>query len=297
MNIHLDNVNLHSLSGPNSFAQKLVKYATQDGHTFNPHQQADSNLCFIESGRQSSDVPFFQRLDSVYFNTNANYDLQNTNIRRTYEMVDGVIFQSQFGKKLVTNFFGEHPNSVVIHNGADVDKIAAVKPIENPILDKYENVWSCAADWRPHKRLSENIDYFLQHKGPKDCLVIAGETPNRIEAPDIFYTGKLMGDTLFALYKRSKNFIHLAWLDCCPNVVVDARAAGCHIICSDSGGSKEVAGLNATIVKDTEWDFKPMELYNPPKMSYEKTFNNFHDSEYNMKIVAQQYMNFVGSHL
>ena len=297
MNLHLDNVNLQSLSGPNSFAQKLVNYAQQEGHTFDPNKPPDARLCFIETGRASSEVPFFQRLDSVYFNTSANYHLQNQNIKRTYDMATGVIFQSDFGKKLVTNFFGEHPNSIIVRNGADVDKIEKLDPIQNPILDNYENVWSCAASWRPHKRLGENIKYFLQNRSHKDCLVVAGDIQQKIEAPDVFYTGNLMHDTLISLYKRSKNFIHLAWLDCCPNVVVDARAAGCHIICSDSGGTPEVAGPGATVVKDAEWDFKPMELYKPPPMTFEKTFNNSQDSEYNMKIVAQQYMNFVSSHL
>jgi len=297
MNIHLDNVNLQSLSGPNSFAQKLVKYAQQNGHTFNIQQKPNAFLCFIETNRQSCEVPLIQRLDSVYFNTNADYHLQNANIRRTYELADGVIFQSEFGKKLVTKFFGEHPNSVIIYNGADVEKIESIKPVDNPIMDKYENVWSCASSWRPHKRLGENIKYFLEHKGDNDCLVIAGEAPEKIKAPDIFYTGNLMHDTLLALYKRSKYFIHLGWLDCCPNVVVDARACGCQIICSDSGGTKEIAGEGAILIQDTEWDFEPMELYNPPKLNFEKKFNNLHNSEYNMKIVAEQYIDFVGSHL
>ena len=37
-------------------------------------------------------------------------------------------------------------------------------------------------------------------------------------------------NTLLSLYKRSKYFIHLAWLDHCPNVVVDARASGLIVI-------------------------------------------------------------------
>ena len=293
MNLHLDNVNLKSLSGPNSFAQKLVKYALKNGHTFNNSEKADAILCFIETGRQQKEAPMFQRLDSVYFNTNSDYNLQNRNIKRTYDMSDGVIFQSDFGKKLVTNFFGEHPNSVVIRNGADVDKIEQIEPIENKTLDKYENVWSCAATWRPHKRLNENIKYFLEHKGTNDCLVIAGDTPDKIQSTDIFYTGNLKHETLISLYKRSKYFIHLAWLDCCPNVIVDARASGCHIICSDSGGSIEIAGNGATVVKDVDWDFKPMELYKPPAMDFKKVFKNSKESDYNMKTVAQKYVNFM----
>lgn len=293
INIHLENVNLSNNGGPNSFAQKLVKYLTLQGHSFDVNKAADFQLCFIESQKKSSNAPLFQRLDSIYFNTDFDFNAQNQNIKRTYEMADGVVFQSEFGKRLVTGFFGEHPNSIVIHNGADLEKIRSVNPIQHTVLDRYENVWTCAANWRPHKRLEENIRFFQGSRGENDCLVVAGKVERPIKADNIYYVGDVSIDTLISLYKRSKYFVHLAWLDCCPNVVVDARACGCHIFCADSGGSGEVAGENATILKDADWDFRPMKLYDPPRISYEKALNKNIPSEYDMELVAKKYIDFM----
>jgi len=292
MNIHLENVDLQSTSGPNHFASKLMKYLDV---TFDINKTPDARLCFIESYRGTfDDIPLFQRLDGIYFNTAQHYRIQNTNIKRTYDNADGVIFQSNFNKELITKYFGEHKNSIIIHNGADIEYIDKVPLLKNPKLNKYENIWCCASSWRPHKRLSENIKYFLEHSSEKDCLVIAGEKNEDIFKDNrIFYVGNVSTLQLISLYKRSKYFIHLAWLDHCPNVVVDARASGCQIICSSAGGTKEIAGSNAIIIEEDEWDFEPVELYNPPTLDFSKKIKNEWNIDYNMKSVAKKYKNFL----
>lgn len=295
MNIHLENVNLKSTSGPNHFASKLIKYMDA---TFDSNKAPDAKLCFIESHRvrlfQTDNAPMFQRLDGIYFNTAQDYKLQNENIKRTYDNVDGVIFQSNFNKQLITRYFGEHKNSTVIHNGADIEYIDSVPLLSNSKLDKYENIWCCASSWRPHKRLSENIKYFLEHSSEKDCLIIAGDKDEKILKDDrIHYVGKINFLQLTSLYKRSKYFLHLAWLDHCPNVVVDARASGCQIICSSAGGTKEIAGENAIIIEEEEWNFKPVKLYEPPLLDFSKKIKNNWDVDYNMKNVANKYKSFI----
>jgi glycosyltransferase involved in cell wall biosynthesis len=105
--------------------------------------------------------------------------------------------------------------------------------------------------------------------------------------------GVLQTKQLVSLYKASDYFVHLAWLDHCPNVVVDARACGCKIICTNSGGTKEIAGPNATIVQEEPWDFRPVELYSPPSLDFSRKVNNSHDVEYDMLIVAEEYIDFL----
>tara|TARA_R110000851_G_scaffold2776_6_gene11217 strand:- start:19616 stop:20503 length:888 start_codon:yes stop_codon:yes gene_type:complete len=293
VNIHLDNVNLGSTSGPNSFAGKLVKYGQKNGCAFEEHKKPDAYLSFIETYRTAFGAPMYQRVDGIYFNTKGDYNAQNANIRRTYDLADGVIFQSEFNKKLTTKYFGEHPNTTIIHNGADIELIEGVKPLGHPVIDSYENVWSCASSWRPHKRLDENIRYFLEHSGDKDCLVVAGATDYPKAHDRVFFVGSISQEALVALYKRSKYFLHLAWLDHCPNVVVDARASGCKIVCSSAGGTKEIAGLDAIVIKEEEWDMEPVDLYNPPKMNFSKVIDNIYNSGYNMNKVVLEYKNFM----
>lgn len=298
MHILLDNVNLDSSSGPNSFAQKLTKYMSMRGHTFElgGTSSADAQLCFIESHQKLPTTnKLITRFDGIYFNTLQDHKSQNENIKRTYEHSDGVIFQSNFNKELITRYFGEHPNSQVIHNGADVDLTNELYACN---LNAIEDVWCCASSWRPHKRLNENIEYFLEHSGPLDLMVVAGlgyENREVIHDEKIIYVGNLSNNNLISLYKRSKYFVHLAWLDHCPNVVVDARAAGCEIICSSTGGTKEIAGKNAVVIEEPEWDFKPLNLYEPPKLNFDNKINNDWDIDYNMKHCASKYENYLNT--
>jgi glycosyltransferase involved in cell wall biosynthesis len=297
VNIWLENANLSSNSGPNSFARKLVKEFQKKGIKINV-PPPEVCLCFIESHRRDiSEIPTVQRLDGIYFNTRVDWRRMNENIYRTYKAADGVIFQSNFARKEITKFFGEPKSFEVIHNGADLDAIDRVPALSNPALDQYENIWSCAASWRPHKRLRDNINYFLEHSGDDDVLFIAGDKQGE-ETPEndkIKYLGTLDPQQLISLYKASTYFIHLAWLDHCPNVVVDARACGCKVICTSSGGSPEIAGPDAIIIEQEPWNLEPVDLYDPPPLDFSKKINNTQNVEYNMSIVADKYRAFLES--
>ena len=292
MNIFLDNVDLGSTSGPNHFAGKLKKYMQRQGDTFLFDGKYDAQLSFIQTNRKASNK-VFQRLDGIYFNNEFDYVSQNDPILRTYRESHGVIFQSEFNKILSFGYFGTHHNYRIIRNGADLEFIDSVSPLNHDVINKYNKVWSCASSWRPHKRLSENIRYFLEHSGADDCLVVAGHVTDPVIHDRVYYVGNLNIPELISLYKRSDYFIHLAFLDHCPNVVVDAAACGCKVICSSTGGTKEVA-LGATIIEEDEWDFRPLKLYNPPIMDFSKKRENKCNTNIDMSYVASQYSKFLG---
>jgi len=294
MRIAIENVDYSSASGPNHFGRKLSKYLELAGHSLESNEP-DVQLSFIESHmRISKEVPLIQRLDGIYFNTDFNYEDQNNNIRRTYNDASGVIFQVEFAKDLVFSRFGEKEKFTVIPNGADISAIKNVDPMSAPYFDKYEDIWLCASSWRPHKRLTENIKYFLEHASDKTALLIAGDTWPATSHPRVHYLGNIDIQILYSLYNRASTFLHLAWLDYCPNVVVDARAAGCKIICSSSGGTREIAGPSAVVIKEDGWDFQPTKLYSPPSLNFAITENNeMFNSEYDMIEVADRYVNFL----
>ena len=91
MKILLENVDLGSSNGPNSFAKKLAPHVLSAGHSFAPVAEADVSLCFIESPYAALPIPRIQRLDGIYYNTRFNYDAQNKNIKRTYGESQGVL--------------------------------------------------------------------------------------------------------------------------------------------------------------------------------------------------------------
>jgi glycosyltransferase involved in cell wall biosynthesis len=268
LKILFDNADFGSSSGPNSFARKLAEELIKRKHSVNESLKSDIQLSFIMAS-QDLGMPIIQRLDGIYFNSEQDWKSLNEPIKKTYDISSGVIFQSNFNKQLSEKYFGEKILSTVINNGTDLSLIEKITPLSHPAIDGFENVWSCASSWRPHKRLKDNVQYFLECAGEKDCLVIAGSNPDyEIKHERVFYVGNLEWEQLISLYKRSKYFIHLALMDHCPNVVVDARAAGCKIVCSSSGGTKEIAGINSVIVKDMEWDFVPFRLYQPPELDF-----------------------------
>jgi len=289
MRIFFDNVDFSSSSGPNSFASKLAKNLAEKGNIINQFEIADVQLSFVMATQKRA--PIVQRLDGIYFNSEQDWQSLNVPIKQTYDIADQIIFQTEFDKDLTHQYFGKKDNFTIIHNGTDLEAISKIQTMHHPIIDKFHKVWMCASSWRPHKRLSENIRYFLEHGSEKDCLLIAGKNAENDQKHDrIFYLGDLNWVELVSFYKRSDYFVHLSLMDHCPNVVVDARAAGCKIICASSGGTKEIAGTNATVIKDMDWNFHPFRLYNPPMLDFSKKASNTHDNPIDINVVAEKYL-------
>ena len=295
MNIFLDNVNIMSTSGPNHFGNKLKKHLEMLGHSFRFDKSFDIQLSFIQKNNTISNIPLVQRLDGIYFNNRFDFNLQNSPIKKTYEESSGVVFQTQFNKDLICKYFGEHSNYKIIRNGADVEYIKNIRPLKNSFTTSYKKIWCCASSWRPHKRLSENIRYFLEHSSENEGLIVAGQVDKlqTVKHKRIHYIGNLNINDLISVYKASDIFIHLAWLDHCPNVVVDALASGCKIVCSSSGGTREIAGANADIIEEEQWDFSPLDLYAPPKLDFNRKVKNTFSSNMDMQFVAKQYSDFL----
>ena len=275
MKVLFDNINLESSSGPNGFAKKLFSSLSKENKItpqiiFDENDLPDIQLSFITSYFKYA--PIVQRLDGIYFNSDQDFQNLNKPINMTYKTSDAVIFQSEFNKMLTEHYFGKHDNSAVIHNGTDIDLINKIEKMDHHLLDKFSDVWCCASSWRPHKRLKENIRYFLDMAPENACFIVAGEnTDEPIRDQRVFYAGHLDWVALVSLFKRASHFIHLSWLDHCPNVVIDARASDCHIVCSSAGGTKEIAGKNSTILLEDSWDFAPLKLYSPPEIDFSKT--------------------------
>ena len=295
MRILFDNVDFHSRRGPHLFGQKLAAALARRGHLIvGAGERPDVQLTFIESSiRGRKRAPLIHRLDGIWFNTVQDWRAANVPIRRTFAAADAVVYQSEFDKRLVERFFGPREPFRIIPNGTELQRIQSAPPLRIPFDRTPEKVWSCASSWRPHKRLGENIRYFREHAGPRDCLLIAGAgpevDPRRTRDRRIRYLGDLEYETLLSMYRASDCFLHLAWLDHCPNVVVDARAAGCRIVCSSSGGTREVAGPDATLILEDEWDFEPCDLYSPPRMDIAKTAVNGLDADIRIESCAQEY--------
>lgn len=290
MNVLFDNVNFESSSGPNQFGRKLAKSIVTLGHNVtDTSDHADVQLSFISITRKM--LPTVLRLDGIYFNTVQDWERLNEPIQRSYELAEAVVTQSRFNAKLIEKYFGIHKNMCTIPNGTDMTLINNIPKLSHPEFRGYSDIWCCASSWRSHKRLKDNVRYFLENANSDTCLIVAGNNPDyTIDHERVYYAGNLDWKTLISLYKASSIFIHLAWLDHCPNVVVDARASGCKIVCSSTGGTKEIAGTDAIIIEEEEWDYEPTMLYEPPELDFNRVNKMGCDSNLDIILCTNKYL-------
>jgi len=207
------------------------------------------------------------RLDGLYFdlnNTRYNCDKLNRKIFRAYRRADGVIFQSEFDYELFCKFaFKPKCQYTIIPNGTP----ESFSPNGERKKYNYEKTIICSSKWRAHKRVDCIIKGFLEYGDPSTGLVIIGDGINgKIQHPNIEYTGRIPPEDLPRYLRGADGFVHLSWLDHCPNTVVEALSCGLPVLCTDNGGTKELVGSNGIIMQcEDKYDFTKVDLYNPPK--------------------------------
>ncbi len=280
--------NPNSYSGAFSFSRQLVRELLKRNHQF-VESEADAALSIIVTSKPDCNH-WVLRLDGIHIDSKKNHERLNLPIAKAYHQANVVVAQSEFNKRLLISNFGPHPDLRVINNGVDISEVEKAIPLDKKSIRGFENIWCCASEWRAHKRLEENIRYFLEFSSPNDALIVAGRgVEDCLSHPRIFYYGWVERQNLLSIYKRSKYFLHLAFCDHCPNVVVDARASGCHIVCASSGGTSEIAGSNSTIVQDIDWAGIPLDMQHPPALDFNKRKSNAIDSVFDIKKIAELY--------
>lgn len=288
MKIQFENVDFSSRSGPNGFGLKLARSLHEKGHQI-VQTGYDVNLAFIQTSMRFPKTVL--RLDGIYFNTRSDWKKDNYLIEKSYQFSDAIVAQSNFDKNLIQKYFGKREEIYVIPNGTDLQQIEKIPPA-NLNIDK-DKVWMCASSWRPHKRLKDNVEYFCKFADQDEILIVAGKNPDySSDDPRVKYIGDLSWENMISCMKSSKRFIHLAWLDHCPNVVVDAVACDCEVICSNSGGTPEIMNSKGIAIKEKfEWDFEPIDLYDPPSLDFENVVN-FNNSNYDPNIlkISEKYL-------
>ena len=217
----------------------------------------------------------------------------NEPIKKSYYHASAVVVQSKFDKDFIFRFFGERENVHIIHNGTDINMINNIDPhFDNSIFPR-EKIWMCASSWRPHKRLDENIRLFQHLRGPNDKLVVAGKDAKPgyyTDVSNVQFLGDLTWPSMISWMKSAGHFIHLAWLDHCPNVVIDAKAAGCKLHVAEAGGTKELVGKGDFVYKDQEFDFNIVSLYEPPTMTFSRLTEFSNKDDFSISASSKKYI-------
>jgi len=271
MKIHLDNVNMSSNSGPNSFGKRLAMGLIESGHEVELYdgRNADVSIVFIEPSGRPLAKKVIQRLDGIWFSP-EEFETKNSSIKKLYQSADGVIWQSEFDKGMTTKWWGLPKKGSVIRNGINAPQIKKFQiPALEQIRQQYEMLFVCSANWHPQKRLLDNIDLYkhLRRFYSSAALIVMGSNVTKVADPHIFYAGSQPHDVCLEIFSAANWMLHLAWLDHCPNTVVEALSQGTPVICSEQGGTKELVQNFGIILKEkNEYNFELANYDHPPPL-------------------------------
>ena len=278
MKIHFDNVNMGSTSGPNSFAKRLAAGLIELGHEIELYngKSSDVSVVFIEPSGRPLANKIVQRLDGIWFSP-SEFEIKNSAIKKLYQNADGVIWQSEFDKGMTTKWWGQPKSGSVIRNGINAPKIEKFQiPTLEQIRQQYEMLFVCSANWHPQKRLETNVELYkwLRTFYTSAALIVLGSNAIKVADPHIFYAGSQPHDVCLEIFSASNWMLHTAWLDHCPNTVVEALSQGTPVICSEQGGTKElVQGYGIVLKENAEYNFELTDYDKPPALDITQITN------------------------
>jgi glycosyltransferase involved in cell wall biosynthesis len=198
---------------------------------------------------------------------------------------------------------------VVIPNGVPIQsRAAAASGIGAQLKREHDEIFVCSANWHPQKRLADNIELFRHvRKDPRgSCLIVLGNHPDvlvRAKQDDrVFYGGSLSHQDSLALYAIADWMIHLAWLDHCPNTVVEALSVGTPVVCTGAGGTIELLRdhtgeiARGASIAERQHDLSLADYDSPPCIgALIESFGNlrsppaFSTAEFDIAFCAQKY--------
>jgi glycosyltransferase involved in cell wall biosynthesis len=288
MKIHFENVMFNSRSGPNSFANRLAAELTSNGHkVVTSYKLSDISCIFIQNNTEIPEKhPQCQRLDGIWFKP-EQFETHNRQIKKKYLEVHNIIWQSSFDKNMTIHHWGPRPGRV-IGNGISINEVSISDNEIQKLRQKYDKIFIASANWHPQKRLAENINAFEIIRATIDqscALVVMGSHPDKIvNDEDILYTGNIPHSLCLEMFAIADWMIHLAWLDHCPNTVIEALSQNCPIICTDSGGTSEIVKKNGIIIPESRpYNFELTD-YNKP---YSLNLESLRSIDWNKEVIME----------
>lgn len=284
MKVHLDNVNMGSNSGPNSFGKRLAMSLIESGHDLELYDgtSSDVSIVFIEPSGRPLAKKVIQRLDGIWFSP-SEFETKNSAIKSLYHRADGVIWQSEFDKGMTTKWWGNPKKGVVIRNGINAPEIKKFQiPALEQLRQQYEMLFVCSANWHPQKRLMDNIELYkhLRKFYSSAALIVLGSNPIKVADPHIFYAGSQPHEVCLEVFSACDWMLHAAWLDHCPNTVVEALSQKTPVICSEHGGTKElVQGYGIILKENSSYNFELADYDNPPQLDVTQITNKLPKKE------------------
>ena len=312
-------------AGPSNFMKNLrksfrINKTARTSLYFNP-----LNTCniFANLPKLTWMNPYFFRLDGIIYDIMADPD-QKKEANETFlngaRKSRGVIFQSEFSKKLFEKVLGYVPTvQTVIHNGTDLNvfKRGNDHHIRRQLgIEDDAFVFITSAKWRAHKRLPAILESFVnfraKHHIPTHLIVLGDYEDLGME--NVHFLQKVPNAELPLYFNAAQVYLFYSWLDPCPNSVVEAISAGLPVVCTNQGGTPELVRMsNGGIIveADDEFPYTEINLYNPPRPDmdkigvaleeiythYDSYQQNINREVFDIHLVAAQYLQFIKDNL
>ena len=244
--------------GPHIFGGRLKEALLSRGLR---HSEGDRNHLSLINGAPTRGKYNLLRLDGLHFNKSHP---ENQSIFTAYKNFDHIIFQGEFCRDQYESFTGSSRPHSIIPNGVPS---SFFEPTAPAFETDREKALIASSSWRRHKRIEEVIDAFRSPRLRDIELVILGGYPDP-DLPNVSALPKFPPHLLPAFYQAADAMVHLAWLDWCPNTVVEGLASGLPVLCSHNGGTKELVKGDGIVI-ELEEDYTlgtELDLYSPPKV-------------------------------
>ena len=279
-----------SHGGPHVFMNRLLRSIEKQNLAIpvqRIYQPYDAALFMVYKRRQLLPRPFVLRVDGIYIDRQNTVGDSNTLNQRIFKSIDrssGVVFISEYSRKITEEFHGSiGSTSVVINNAVPLDIFNDKGPNMRSQLgiDPSELVIVSSAHWRRHKRLEETLQLFglIKNTLKRKCrLLILGRNAGNIFTDDVIVVGEVSPNELASWYRTGDVFLHLAWIEPCGNTHVEAMASGLPTLCTNNGGVGEaVRASNGGIVSnaDAPYDYTYVDAYDPPKPDFRVLLDDF----------------------
>ncbi len=254
-------------SGPYEFARRLFAEGRRLFGVTPFSGSADLVFCLVSIPGGLADtarkrgLPILCRLDGVGIDafgiTREEFAATRNRLLETISISDGIIFQSEFSKQSFLSVFRNMtcPTCVVPNGMAErVFRQYAGKKRD------YRGRFVVGGRNSPRKRIGQTVDRFINSRFSRNCtLQVVGdiEPQSRREHQSVTYLGRMDPADVLALVADSDGLLHLDWYDWCPNLVIEAMAAGTPVLCGKVGGTSEIVQGSGVVADlgDPEPDF------------------------------------------
>ncbi len=261
---------MDDICGPSIFVRNISPFLKNKGIevSFNPNEACDVLFTVITAPTEivlrakAKGARVIQRLDGVFFDKTKDYKGMNLKLKVTQDEADLVIYQSNFAKEMCQHYLGMPQRSRIIYNPVDT---AVFTPYGKKIDFGRINLLAIST-WRLRKRLQDSVEAvkeLLKIRNDIIFTIIGKGVSIEGTSSHIKYLGELPYGSLPTYYRSSQVFLFPSYLDCCPNVVLEALSSGTPVICTDTGGTPELVGDGGVVLKTKEmYNYEPMEMHN-----------------------------------